>query len=238
MVASSRGGTVVPVLVLAALGILLSGCVHHYHRGPVPVRAHMHRYHHQGLVLIFDRDLGCYSVQDHPDHYFHDGHYYRYHDAAWQSAARVKGPWVSARARAHLLPPGLRRHHGQRVREAVHERREEGRDERGKAMSERREDAHERRAERREAIREPHAEGHKRRAATPVRRAEPSAIRNGHAAEVRGHRAEQSEEIRDPRPQRRPALKKRRGDPQPPANAANEADDARPGVAPRTRTRW
>ncbi len=89
MPVSSRCPRAVPVLALAVLALLVSGCVHHSHHHR-HTRTQVHRTHHDGVVthhdgvvIVFDRSLGCYVVRDHPGHYFFDGRFYRYRDRSW-----------------------------------------------------------------------------------------------------------------------------------------------------------
>ena len=222
MSVSSRCQRSVPVLTVAVLALLVSGCVHdhHHHRH---TRADVHRTQQDGVVMIFDRSLGCYVVRDHPGHYFFDGRFYRYRDGSWYGASRVTGPWVAARAQ--IVPSRLRENYGQRVREAVQERNEERheaireqREERHDARMERdavaerraehREDVRERRDERREAVREQREERHDARMerdAVAERRAE--------------HRVERREQVQEQRTGHQRVAKERSAEPHPPASA-------------------
>lgn len=93
----------------AAAGALVASChpiVHPPPHGPV----HGHRWHHSsGVELIFDSYLGVYVVSGWPQHYWWDGHFYRYRSGIWHRHAgpRLKGPWKPAPPRR--LPPGLTR---------------------------------------------------------------------------------------------------------------------------------
>ncbi len=234
MPVSSRCQRAGPVLALAVLALLVSGCVHHRH-----TRAHVHRTHHDrvvthhdgvithhdGVVIVFDRSLGCYVVRDHPGHYFFDGRFYSYRDGSWYGASRVAGPWMAARAQA--LPARLRENYGQRVREAAHEgnaqrheaireqseERHDARMERREAVAEsraeHREDVQERRDERREAVRDQHEERDdarmERREAVAEQRAE--------------DRVERREQVQERRAGHQRVAKERWAGPHPPASA-------------------
>lgn len=77
--------------------------------GPPPhAPAHGHRHKHRsGVELIYDSGLSVYIVVGLADHYFFDGHYYRFHDSQWQTSTHIsKGSWGPASRGS--LPPGLR----------------------------------------------------------------------------------------------------------------------------------
>lgn len=106
------------VLGASLLALVATGCVHHYHSnlshvhraGPPPwAPAHGYRHHHDGVVLVFDRELDCYLVPGHTHHYFYRHHYYRHHHGRWERGPRLDGPWVTAEVAT--LPPALHRRH-------------------------------------------------------------------------------------------------------------------------------
>ena len=230
MPVSSRCQRAVPVLAFAVLALLVSGCVHHRHHRHTRthvLRAHHHGEitHHNGVVIIFDRSLGCYVVRDHPGHYFFDGRFYRYRVDSWYGASQVAGPWVAAQVQA--LPAGLRENYGQRVRKAAHERNAErheairdSRDERHDVRTEHREAVTEQRAEHREDVQERRDE---RREAVRDRREERHDARTERreaAAEQRAeHRVERREQVQERHTGRQRIAKERRAEPHPPASA-------------------
>jgi hypothetical protein len=89
------------IATLAASLLALVGCVHvedhdHGKRGGPPPHApaHGYRHHHEGAQLRYDAHLGVYVVIGHPDHFFHDGHYYRRLASRWDRCGNwKKGNW-------------------------------------------------------------------------------------------------------------------------------------------------
>jgi hypothetical protein len=67
------------------------------------------RRHPAGIDLIFDRNMGVYSVSGYPQNYFYNGRFYRYRDDFWQASPYWKGPWGGIDLID--LPPGLRAYH-------------------------------------------------------------------------------------------------------------------------------
>jgi hypothetical protein len=156
------------LLALSALTLGATGCVHHVHQHPTRVvtkspppwaPAHGHRHVHGERTLVFDVELGCYTVVGHGDHFFHRDHYYRWRAERWERAARARGPWrVVALDR---LPSGLRgwhirRHarHQQEVRERAREARRDQREAERRAERLEREQEERRAEQRRERERE------------------------------------------------------------------------------------
>ena len=96
------------VSLTAALLLGAAGCVHHVHHrgGPpyAPTQGHRYHYDHDDVDLVWDAGLGVYAVVGFPSVYFWDGRYYRYHERAWQRAARPRGYWEPYRGH---VPPGL-----------------------------------------------------------------------------------------------------------------------------------
>jgi hypothetical protein len=77
------------------------------HGPPAHAPAHGHRRKQvAGVELVFDTGLGLYVVVGHPDHYYHEGHFYRLTSGTWDMSLRIDGAWASASGRS--LPPGLR----------------------------------------------------------------------------------------------------------------------------------
>lgn len=96
-------------LVMVATMALLGSCNYGAGYGPPP-HAPAHGYrdkHRHGQRLVFDAALGVYVVAGLPYHYFHDGHYYRFHGGIWEASVHPKGPWRHISKKR--LPPGLRK---------------------------------------------------------------------------------------------------------------------------------
>ena len=69
----------------------------HPHKPGPPPHAPAHGYRHKrhsGPELVFDSALGVYLVGGNEHHYFHEGHYLRWHDGVWQLSASLGGGWV------------------------------------------------------------------------------------------------------------------------------------------------
>ncbi len=198
------------------LASMASGCVHHHYydaqvhdwEPPPHAPAHGYRHHHHGVTLVFDSALDCYVVWGQPDHYFYEGHYYRFHAGGWQSGTRPRGPW--AFVAADTLSPALRHRQLTRERgEAVKERREE-----------RREVAKEHREERREAVKEHRDE--QREAAKEHREERREAVKD--------HREEHREAVKEQRDEHREAAKELRDEQR---EAVKEhGDEGRPDQVP------
>jgi hypothetical protein len=78
------------------------------HGPPSHAPAHGHRRKcHNGFEIVFDSASGVYVVVGHPNHYYLDGHYYRFHEDHWQISVSIKGKWQHLGQRP--LPPGLKR---------------------------------------------------------------------------------------------------------------------------------
>ena len=76
-----------------------------------PAHGYRQKHHARGgdIELVFDSGLGVYVVVGWPGHYWHDDHYYRDVDGAWQVSVRLDGGWSAAPSRK--LPPGLAKKH-------------------------------------------------------------------------------------------------------------------------------
>jgi hypothetical protein len=104
---------------LVASLLALVGCVHvedhdHHgakHGGPPPhAPAHGYRQQHGGADLRYDGHLGVYVVIGHPDHFFHDGFYYRRLGSRWDRCGSwKKGNWKPVELA--LVPPPLVKHY-------------------------------------------------------------------------------------------------------------------------------
>lgn len=71
---------------------------------------------HEDIDFIYPSALGFYVAVGVPyDLFYLNKSYYLYRDGRWLRAASSRGPWVVQRYRE--LPPGLRRHKVERVRE-------------------------------------------------------------------------------------------------------------------------
>jgi len=76
--------------------------------GP-PAHARAHGYHRKqvaGVELVYDSGCGVYIVVGLPDHYYHDGYFYRLRGTLWEVSLQPHGGWASASETS--LPPGLR----------------------------------------------------------------------------------------------------------------------------------
>jgi len=76
-------------------------------KGPPPhAPAHGYRHKHgDGVVLVFEADLGVYVVSGHKDLYYYKDRYYRHHNKKWQSSGHVDGPW--RKSPDSKIPQGL-----------------------------------------------------------------------------------------------------------------------------------
>ncbi|MHC4478562.1 MAG: hypothetical protein ACYTEL_23240 [Planctomycetota bacterium] len=78
--------------------------------GPPPhAPAHGHRrkhHHHGGVELVYDSGRGVYVVVGFPDHYYFEGHYYRFHQDQWHMSVDINSGWKPASN--DRLPSGLR----------------------------------------------------------------------------------------------------------------------------------
>lgn len=112
-----------------AIGLVVifvtSGCVavshHHAQRGhgpPPHAPAHGYRHHHGDTQLVFDSEIGVYLVVGHPDYFFWDGHFLRFHGTSWEVSASLRGPWTLYADRS--LPPGLRKAHPAKAKRGKH----------------------------------------------------------------------------------------------------------------------
>ena len=77
------------------------------HGPPAHAPAHGHRRKHvAGVELVFDTGLGVYVVVGHPDHYYHEGYFYRLTGSVWEMSLKIDGGWAFTSGKP--LPPGLR----------------------------------------------------------------------------------------------------------------------------------
>jgi hypothetical protein len=58
------------------------------------------------VELVYDSGCGVYVVIGYPNHYYHDGYFYRCSGTVWQVSLKPDGGWASLSGRP--LPPGLR----------------------------------------------------------------------------------------------------------------------------------
>jgi hypothetical protein len=75
--------------------------------GP-PAHAPAHGYRNKqvsGAELIFDSGSGVYVVVGCPNHYYHDGHFYRQTGTIWEMSLKLGSGWSPVSGK--LLPPGL-----------------------------------------------------------------------------------------------------------------------------------
>jgi hypothetical protein len=76
------------------------------HGPPAHAQAHgYHRKHVAGVELVYDSGRGLYVVAGFPNHYYHDGYFYRLHGTVWEVSLRCDGGWASVSQKS--LPPGL-----------------------------------------------------------------------------------------------------------------------------------
>jgi hypothetical protein len=63
--------------------------------GPPPhAPAHGYRHKHpDGVVLVYQSNIGVYVASGHRDVYFHKDRYYRVRNGSWQISVHVEGPW-------------------------------------------------------------------------------------------------------------------------------------------------
>lgn len=100
------------VIIVSTLFLLLTAChsthrhdhgYHHQHdhgyrNGPPPhAPAHGYRHKHHGHDLVYDSRLGVYIVVGIPEHYYFDGHYYRYNQDHWYISKDLDRGWKSYR---------------------------------------------------------------------------------------------------------------------------------------------
>ncbi|HUV66186.1 MAG TPA: hypothetical protein VMW24_20005 [Sedimentisphaerales bacterium] len=105
------------LLVTCACLLLLTTSCSRYggHTGPVivpgngpPAHAPAHGYRRKqvsGVELVFDSGRGVYVVVGFPDHYYHDGYFYRLRAGAWEMSLKPDTGWASVSMAS--LPPGL-----------------------------------------------------------------------------------------------------------------------------------
>jgi len=58
------------------------------------------------VELVFDTGLGVYVVVGHPNHYYHEDHFYRLTGSVWEMSLKIDGGWAFVSGKP--LPPGLR----------------------------------------------------------------------------------------------------------------------------------
>jgi len=80
---------------------------HSKKNGPPPhAPAHGYRHKHGDVVLVYEKSLEVYVVDDYPGYYFEANIFYRQIEGAWQTSSSVHGPWKKVKVKK--LPPGLR----------------------------------------------------------------------------------------------------------------------------------
>ncbi len=98
--------------------LLMASCSEwSYRRGPVvtpgpgngpPAHAKAYGYRRKqvsGVELVFDSGMGVYVVVGYPDHYYHDGYFYRLRSGAWEMSLKPDSGWATVSMSS--LPPGL-----------------------------------------------------------------------------------------------------------------------------------
>ena len=85
-----------------------SPAAHAKHGPPPHAPAHGYRHKHaaHGVALVFNAELGVYSVSGRSDYYWSVDRYYRLKDGAWSASVRLDSGW--ARIAEQKLPKGLR----------------------------------------------------------------------------------------------------------------------------------
>lgn len=58
-----------------------------------------------GVELVFDSGKGVYVVVGLPDHYYHEGYFYRLNGGKWEMSLKPDTGWVAVSMGS--LPPGL-----------------------------------------------------------------------------------------------------------------------------------
>ena len=107
------------VVTCACIVLVTSSCSRYgvYHEPTVtvskdngpPAHAPAHGYrrkHIDGVELVFESSIGLYVVVGYPDHYYHDGYYYRLSGGLWEMSLKLDGGWKFASEKS--LPPGLK----------------------------------------------------------------------------------------------------------------------------------
>lgn len=76
--------------------------------GPPPhAKAHGHRSKlPAGVEVVFDTTCGVYFVVGRDNHFWLDGHYYRFYDGQWELSVTIDGGWRAVDI--ETLPRGLR----------------------------------------------------------------------------------------------------------------------------------
>ena len=73
---------------------------------PAHAKAYGYRRKHvSGVELVFDSGKGVYVVVGLPDHYYHDGYFYRLRSGAWEMSLKPDTGWMAVSMTS--LPPGL-----------------------------------------------------------------------------------------------------------------------------------
>jgi len=76
------------------------------HGPPAHARAHGYRRKQvAGMELVYDSGLGVYIVVGLPNHYYHDGYFYRLSGTLWEVSLQPSSGWASVSGKS--LPPGL-----------------------------------------------------------------------------------------------------------------------------------
>jgi len=76
------------------------------HGPPAHARAHGYRTKQvAGVELVYDSGRGVYVVVGFPNHYYHNGYFYRLHGTIWQVSLQPNSGWASVSQKS--LPPGL-----------------------------------------------------------------------------------------------------------------------------------
>jgi len=104
-------------LVLIIILLIITSCstVEVYHKpgnrighGP-PAHARAHGYRRKqiaGVELVYDSSLGVYIVIGHPNHYYHDGYFYRLHGTMWEMSLHPDEGWKYVSEKS--VPVGLK----------------------------------------------------------------------------------------------------------------------------------
>ncbi|MFH1716163.1 MAG: hypothetical protein ABIF19_02330 [Planctomycetota bacterium] len=85
------------------------------HGPPAHARAHGYRRKQvAGVELVFDSGIGVYVVVGHPNHYYHDGHFYRLSGVQWEISLQPDDGWAFVAEES--LPPGLQKNKNKHTR--------------------------------------------------------------------------------------------------------------------------
>jgi hypothetical protein len=104
-------------VALASLTIAVSGFADppshapaHGHRAKQKSHSPTYTAAPSGFQFVFDSERGFSVAVGLPGIFFHDGHYYRQHNGAWQISVRSNGGWSGVKA--SKMPAAIHKAHG------------------------------------------------------------------------------------------------------------------------------